>query len=245
MNLRNTLLTLSLLALANLGYSQCTPDASRTTPGYYTSAGEGKMPDAKIGVAYSETITIVMFATYLTQNIDSVILKSVDNIPDGMTYTPLSNKILGGGTSCILVEGTPTNKTQVGSVKIDLQVDLHGGPGGAVKLPYTADLDLKILDADPATTSIQEVTNKEFGAKLAPNPFYPRTSIEVSGFSSKKITMEVFNLVGEKVFANNHIVLNNSNSFEFDGSDLPSGIYVYQINDGEHTTTSRMMISEH
>ncbi|MCB0480610.1 MAG: T9SS type A sorting domain-containing protein [Flavobacteriales bacterium] len=242
MNFKSTFLSLCLVFGSYIAISQCTPDASRTTPGYYTTAGEGKMPDAQIGVAYNETITIVMFSSYLTQNVDSVILKSVDNIPSGLTYTPLSNKILGGATSCILVQGTPTDPSQVGDKKIAFQVDIHGGPGGAVKLPFTENLDLKILPK--STTSIKEITSGEFAAKLFPNPFGQKTNVVVSGISSKKISFEVFNMVGESVYFNNTIVLDANNSFEFDKNELPNGIYVYKISDGTGTSLNRMMISE-
>jgi hypothetical protein len=63
-----------------------------------------------------------------------------------------------------------------------------------------------------------------------PNPFNPSTTIEFTLPKSEFVTLKVYNIIGEeittvvskKLQAGNH-------TYQFDGSDLASGIYLYRI----------------
>lgn len=76
-----------------------------------------------------------------------------------------------------------------------------------------------------------------------PNPFNPSTSIKYSVAKDGFVTLDVFNLLGEKV-----ATLINSNvkagryELTFDASQLASGIYVYKINAGDFTSSKKMIL---
>jgi hypothetical protein len=76
-----------------------------------------------------------------------------------------------------------------------------------------------------------------------PNPFNPTTSIAFDVPSRTLVTIKVFNMIGQEVAtvvngemtAGRHIV-------NFDGSRLPSAIYLYQITAGDFTATRKMLL---
>ena len=74
-----------------------------------------------------------------------------------------------------------------------------------------------------------------------PNPFNPVTNIKFALSKAAKITLEVYNILGEKVAT----LLNEDKEagfFEvkFDGSGLSSGIYIFRLTAGDFVQTKRM-----
>ncbi|WP_162056303.1 T9SS type A sorting domain-containing protein, partial [Pontibacter pamirensis] len=78
-----------------------------------------------------------------------------------------------------------------------------------------------------------------------PNPFSESTTISYAVEQDGFVTVEVFDILGKKV---NTIVSESkaagSHTVQFNGSNLPSGTYLYRINTGGKTYTNRMMITK-
>jgi len=76
-----------------------------------------------------------------------------------------------------------------------------------------------------------------------PNPFNPTTSIMYAVTSRMYTTLTVYNVLGEKVAT---LVdgekAPGSYTATFDGSKLPSGIYLYRLQAGSFTQTRRMLL---
>ena len=76
-----------------------------------------------------------------------------------------------------------------------------------------------------------------------PNPFNPTTTISFTLTRTSKVTLEVFNLLGQKVAT---VVDDNikagAHSYTFDASHLASGIYFYSINIENEFFQSRKMV---
>jgi hypothetical protein len=78
-----------------------------------------------------------------------------------------------------------------------------------------------------------------------PNPFNPVTKIRFDIAKSSKITLKVFNIVGQEIatLANNEAVTAGTKEVTFDGSSLPSGIYFYTLSSADGVKeTKRMML---
>ena len=86
---------------------------------------------------------------------------------------------------------------------------------------------------------------KDFSFRLFqnyPNPFNPATSIEYRVGSSEYVTLKVYDLLGREVA----ILVNEEKhpgnyEVEFDGSNLSSGVYFYQLKAGEFVETKKMI----
>ena len=76
-----------------------------------------------------------------------------------------------------------------------------------------------------------------------PNPFNPSTLIEYSIPENGFVTLDVYNLLGEKVatLANG---VHEAGRYEvnFDASNLASGIYVYSLKSGSFTSVKKMLL---
>jgi hypothetical protein len=76
-----------------------------------------------------------------------------------------------------------------------------------------------------------------------PNPFNPNTVINYQVSANNHVTLKVFDLLGREVAtlvtqekpAGNY-------SVEFNGSNLSSGIYYYQMKAGNFVDTKKMML---
>jgi hypothetical protein len=79
-----------------------------------------------------------------------------------------------------------------------------------------------------------------------PNPFNPATTISIGLPVKSDVTLDVYNIVGEKVLSlyNGELAAGNYN-YTVDASNLTSGIYIYVLNatgeDGKNSTLSRKM----
>jgi photosystem II stability/assembly factor-like uncharacterized protein len=76
-----------------------------------------------------------------------------------------------------------------------------------------------------------------------PNPFNPDTKISFSIPQASFITLKVYDILGKEVA----ILVNKEKpagvyEVEFNGADLPSGIYFYQFKSGTYTETKKMVL---
>ncbi|MBT8380686.1 MAG: T9SS type A sorting domain-containing protein [Ignavibacteria bacterium] len=78
-----------------------------------------------------------------------------------------------------------------------------------------------------------------------PNPFNPRTIIKYKITELTFATLKVFDVLGNEIVA----LVNEEKPIgtyevEFDGTELPSGIYFYQLKDGNFAETKKMVLIE-
>lgn len=76
-----------------------------------------------------------------------------------------------------------------------------------------------------------------------PNPFNPTTDIDFTLTNATKVTIDVYNVLGEKVRTLiNKKMGSGSHTVVFDGSSLSSGIYFYKLNSGNSSITKKMVL---
>lgn len=78
-----------------------------------------------------------------------------------------------------------------------------------------------------------------------PNPFNPSTSIKFSIPTGGKVTLEVFNVLGQKVetLADEYYDAGEY-SVKWDASRLSSGVYLYRLESGDFSTTRKMILQK-
>jgi hypothetical protein len=76
-----------------------------------------------------------------------------------------------------------------------------------------------------------------------PNPFNPTTMIKFDLPKTSDVTLKVYNILGEEVTTIlSASLLSGSYSYEFDASDLASGVYLYRLQTGDFVETKKMIL---
>jgi plastocyanin len=76
-----------------------------------------------------------------------------------------------------------------------------------------------------------------------PNPFNPVTHIHFDLANAGPATLDVFNVIGQKVAELVNAPLSaGSHTLTFDASSLPSGVYLYRLAAGGQTVQKKMML---
>ncbi|MEJ2103096.1 MAG: T9SS type A sorting domain-containing protein, partial [Ignavibacteriaceae bacterium] len=108
---------------------------------------------------------------------------------------------------------------------------------------------LKQIDFD-GSFQYSDVVNSEVNSVMEfrlqqnyPNPFNPSTKIRFSVPEKNFVNLSVFNLMGENVIEIvNEVKDSGEYEVSFNGSDLPSGIYIAKISSGEFNKTIKMSL---
>jgi hypothetical protein len=124
--------------------------------------------------------------------------------------------------------------------------------------PYSSDGELTVTPTYPISsatgytfnptvlTHIQPVEKHPIGFALEqnyPNPFNPVTTIRYSLPSRARVTLKVYNLLGQEVAVLENGIKNSGlHSVLFDGRRLASGIYFYRLEAGTMTTTRKFVL---
>jgi len=76
-----------------------------------------------------------------------------------------------------------------------------------------------------------------------PNPFNPTTKINFEMPKSSFVTLNVYNLLGQKVATlANQVMQAGSHSVDFNAANLPSGIYFYQLKTDNFSSIKKMTL---
>ncbi len=121
--------------------------------------------------------------------------------------------------------------------------------GGAFTPGFTpGSIEVKIVSGVEDITPENTLPTDFALAQNYPNPFNPTTSIELSLPTASKVTLDVFNIIGQKV--RNLIDAElpaGVHRVEFDGrassgNTLATGVYFYRISIDEFTQTKKMLL---
>ena len=99
--------------------------------------------------------------------------------------------------------------------------------------------------ADP-TTSVENVNNLSNSYSLFqnyPNPFNPFTTISYTVKELSLVQIKVYDVLGNEIIS----LVNNDKqkgnySIKFDGSDLPSGVYLYSLRVNDFLDCKKMIL---
>lgn len=114
------------------------------------------------------------------------------------------------------------------------------------QLEIEVDEVLLMREVDMATSSSEQLIEHADRFQLKqnyPNPFNPTTQIEFSIVEPSNVTLEVFNIQGQRVAT----LMNETKSagvhtVNFNAASLSSGLYIYRLQAGSYTETKRMTL---
>lgn len=108
------------------------------------------------------------------------------------------------------------------------------GPASAVTLQLGMGTNLTELEDLPSTFELEQ---------NYPNPFNPSTEIRFQVPASQQVSLEVHNLLGQRVAVLVNATLQaGSYNFSFDASNLGSGIYFYTLKASNQVMTKKMTL---
>ncbi|MCH8568920.1 MAG: T9SS type A sorting domain-containing protein [Balneolales bacterium] len=152
--------------------------------------------------------------------------------------------------------GTATTLTLTEGAVYDVLMSLGFEPGNSVILDWgvfaeagdetllSEDVFELIIDTVPSTSTGTGETVEGFElSQNYPNPFNPTTNISFTLPETSNVTLEVFNMQGQRVATLvNSTMSQGSHVVTFDAATLSSGIYLYRLNAGSFTATNKMML---
>lgn len=97
-----------------------------------------------------------------------------------------------------------------------------------------------------ASVKVGQGTTEPFSlGQNFPNPFNPKTSIEVNLLEDIEVTITVYNLEGRQIEQLFKGTLSKGiHKFSFDATNLPSGIYLYKVATPNYTETRKMVLTK-
>ena len=115
---------------------------------------------------------------------------------------------------------------------IDNRVDI-----GAVESPYN-----QVMIDNIQRSDIKLLHNFQLSQNY-PNPFNASTIIEFTLPESEFVTLKIFNILGEEVatLVQNKLQAGN-HTYQFDGRDFASGVYMYRIETGDFKEVRKMIL---
>lgn len=144
-----------------------------------------------------------------------------------------------------------------GPVTIPSQDFINLNPNDSVIIYYAfaigtdeADVISGILEAQIKYNTVLSIGNKiseipqDFSlAQNYPNPFNPNTKIQFSVNKSEFISLKVFDLLGNEIaILVNEELTPGVYQYNFDASNLSSGVYYYKLQSGNYSETKKMIL---
>ena len=103
-----------------------------------------------------------------------------------------------------------------------------------VRAQVAAGVAAEIHDISPTSYSL---------AQNYPNPFNPVTDIHYSIAHADKVTLRVFNVLGQEVAVLvDGLQTAGLHKVSFDGANLPSGVYIYRLETPNFSSSRKMLL---
>lgn len=107
------------------------------------------------------------------------------------------------------------------------------------------DINRSLFEYTEAVSNENEelVTQNFYLHQNYPNPFNPITTIPYTLNNTQRVTLDVYNILGQKVVQLvNGIQSSGNHNVSFDASNLTTGIYVYRLQSGELSVSRKLLL---
>ncbi len=225
------ILNISLFMIRH-SYTQCIPD----TIGCVDINDPGQLcpdtlPNAYVGTYYDETVTIwppsEAEVGEATITIYKIVIDSIGNIPPGIEYEINAVDLYPDTAYCVLINGTPTSAgTYTLYIKVIPYIMVFSN---IVELPPQVD-DSSVSVTVYEASKLDEMRSHSFDViKCSPNPYTEHLRISFHDILTEIVTLEIYSIVGERIYTEKLQATPGNNYFVFDGENLKAGIYMYRI----------------
>lgn len=173
------------------------------------------------------------------------------NIPDEFDYicSPPDCIFLKDSIGCVKLFGTPDDPEDEGVWDMEI----------AGKIRSVLDFDLTFPDPNlfpgnyflhiqpEGSANCFTVGTEELASTVrmvnAPNPFSSFTQILINAETADNYTFRVHDLMGKEMHSEKVRIFEGSNTLDFNGSSLASGVYIYSISNGKAVVSKKMIVN--
>jgi hypothetical protein len=235
-------LTLFLIA-SGVAYAQCEPDTSCKDINLPGEICPARLPDATVNVQYNEVITVIppSEATLGTQTIyiKYIVLDSVVNLPEGITYQANKDIMYADSLYCVSISGTPQAS---GEYPLAIYITPWLLAGGTTVPGFQVKNDTSVVMTVNEAAGVDPNRYNEFQVlPNIPNPFSNVTRIGFFTPYDDRIELEVYNILGELMVREKQGSPPGEHYFEFDGEDLLPGTYIYRVTNHREVFTGKFV----
>ena len=229
--------------------------ASNPDGGIQTSACRNMPWDYAITVKIPEEV--VLQGTPVTLfSVDVAVTGAVSGLPTGFEYSCNPPDCIfepSDTLACINVYGTTSDP--VGDYDITIATNIKSSflPAGfPVTLPSNliagaeGNYIIKVSDEnnpDCFVSNVDELLAEKFQVRNLPNPFGAFTNIEIVAEQNDELEFRVFDVYGKLLHSQDIAVYTGNNSFQFDGSDLANGVYIYTLGKDGSLISDKMIVN--
>ena len=119
----------------------------------------------------------------------------------------------------------------------------YGNPGDQPLVWYPNYVPVKPPDSEEKSIAKINKTELKYGIQTYPNPFNPVININVELPDDQLVTIDIYNVLGQKVSTLINDKLNaGSHSFTWNGASFASGTYLIKVTSNEKTTIKKILL---
>lgn len=225
---------------------QCEPDTANCkdigNPGQICPRN---LPDGTVNAAYDESITVLAPPTFEYQgnliDVAYIIVDSVLNLPPGIDYWANAELFYPDSAYCIQVYGTPEEE---GEFQLSIYVTPFINYLGTVIQGEQLVDDTSVVMTVHGPSNIDPFKLDDFKVlPIFPNPFNEVAQIGFYTPFDDRITLRVYNILGEQMHDETQGSPPGEHYFQFDGSELLPGTYFYRITNRSQFYTGKFIKS--
>lgn len=198
-------------------------------------------------VVVSETITIGGASLPL----DSIVLISVDGLPEGMTWdsNPEDGTYPAGSQGCARISGTASSSNALGDYSLLITVDAYifGVPN---QLTFPNDLiapgeyTLTLLEENSADCLVgtENVLQQNVAVNASPNPTSGFTSININSLINTDLELTITDMTGRVVRSEAITANAGQQSIDIDVNAFATGMYLYSLSNEMGVITKKLIV---
>ncbi len=181
---------------------------------------------------------------------------AIQGLPSGMSYVcnPPNCIFPANTTACVVIGGTANDTLNLGKNELTItgNVRVNTVINFPVSFPDTTGTFPEgeyavYVRSEDAPSCLPSSTFDPFGAQVQvrsqPNPTTGLTQIYVESERNGNHFFRIFNLSGHILHEEMINLTFGENNIPFDGSNLPSGMYLYAISNGSSMVTKKLIIA--
>ncbi len=155
------------------------------------------------------------------------------------TFSPSNVRTFTGVSDSVLINTTSTANVPQQLYTVTVTGTETGGPR-----VHSRTYQIRVGNFTGIQNTNNEVPQVYSLQQNYPNPFNPTTNINFGLPKGSLVTLKIFDILGQEVAT----LVNNSNlaagnyTYDFNASNIPSGIYFYRISAGEFSDVKKMML---